>query len=185
MEAESGGVAHGQHERRVIGGVQAVKGIDVEPVLNENLREALDAVCLRATLQSVGRRVRHVGRGIGHIEALAVPARWKRDGHGQSVRAGGKALGDPLGVIVWVLRRTIAVASPTQLATVGTHGDRIVLAHGHVTCDHSELRWKLLDIPIILVCAVAVLVVYLVVRLLRDPDKRSVVWVMKVQIRHL
>ena len=183
MEPVSGGITHGKDEGSIIGSVQPVESVDIEPVLNEDLGEALNSVSLRAALESIGHGVSHMGGWIGDVEVLTVPARWEGDGRSKAVGAGSEACGHALCVDIGMA--VASVASPSKLTSVRAHGHRIIASSSHASGNHFELLGELDDIAIELARTVAVLVVNLVVRLLGNTGEGSVPGILEVKVGHL
>ena len=151
VETEACCIAHREHERLVLRRVQPVERLDVEPVLDEDLREARGAVRDRATVDAVGGRVGHVCRWVGGVEILPAPARGHRHGRCEAIGAGRKAFGKPHGFHVRELRRAVAVTEPFQAGAVWTRVGGVFGPHHRVAGYHPELLRELLDVCVVFI----------------------------------
>jgi hypothetical protein len=71
------------------------------------------------------------------------------------------------------------MAEPAKLAPIGSHNVSLVFYIEHIVCDQAEFMRKLLNVSVVLVFAVAVLVIYLMVRLLWHMDT-TIIGIMEV-----
>ena len=105
-------VAHGEDERLIVLAVHPIEGIDIQPVLDKNLRKPRHTIAHGTSCYPIGRGIPHMSRRIRSVEGLPIPAARHGDGGCKAIRTGCEARRKAHRVDVGELRCAVAVAEP-------------------------------------------------------------------------